>query len=76
MGAAMGRCVVKKHAMEFVSDPDTYKAVMLARWLVRTGKRGVPLATSIAARKYGVDVDEVRRLFSQVGGRAKRKATN
>jgi hypothetical protein len=57
------------HVMDFITNGSLYKAVMLARWLIRENRQIPPTACIIAARKYGVRREDVNYFVSQVAGR-------
>ena len=64
-----------KYLMEYIRDPDTYKAVMFARNMIRNG-RSAPVAIRIASRYWGVDISDVAHYVGQVGGRKKAEKHN
>jgi len=57
----------RRYTMDYIADPDLYKAVMFARTMIREGKPpGV--AISRAADYYGVETADVARYVGQAGG--------
>ncbi len=58
----------QRYAMDYISDKDTYKAVMFACKMIKDGK-GVRTSCRIAAHYYQCDVDDVNHYVSQRGGR-------
>ena len=64
---------VPKHAyvMDYISDKDTYRAVMFARKMIRDGTRP-SIAIRKAAYYYQVDMSDVAHYVAQTGGRSKK----
>lgn len=56
------------YIMDYISDKDTYKAVMFACKLLREGKQ-YNQAIRTASRYYDVDTDDVKHYVSQRSGR-------
>lgn len=56
------------YIMDYISDKDTYKAVMFACKMIRDG-RDFNSAIRIACRYYDTDMDDVRHYVSQRGRR-------
>jgi hypothetical protein len=57
-----------KYVMDYIKDPDVYKAVSFARAMIRKGETPA-IANRIAAHYYGVDVHDVAHYVAQVAGR-------
>ena len=58
-----------KYMMDYISDKDTYKAVMYACKLISQYGKDYHTAVRIASHHYGVDMDDVRHYMSQRAGR-------
>ena len=56
------------YIMDYISDKDTYKAVMFACKMIRDGK-DFNSAIRTACRYYDTDMDDVRHYVSQRGRR-------
>lgn len=56
------------YAMDYISDRDTYKAVMFACKLLQEGN-SYTKAVGIACRYYDANPDDVRHFLSQRSGR-------
>ena len=67
------KMAVPKHAyvMDYISDKDTYRAVMFARQMIRNGTHA-PIAIRKAAHYYQVDMSDVAHYVAQTGGRSKK----
>lgn len=57
-----------KYLMDYISDPDVYKAVMYARKMIREGVKP-PIAIRKASFHHHVDMKEVAHYVSQCAGR-------
>lgn len=57
-----------KYSMDYISDKNTYRAVMFARKMYREG-RSAENAIRIASRYYDVDMSDVAHYMGQVAGR-------
>ena len=58
-----------EYVMDYINDRDTYKAVMYARKMIRSGTRP-PIAIRKAAFYYQVNIGDVAHYIAQVGGRS------
>ncbi len=56
------------YSMDFISDKNTYKAVMFACSMLKQG-RSYTSAIGIASKYYNVNPDDVRHFVSQRSGR-------
>ena len=57
----------RRYAMDYIPDPELYKAVMFARKMIRDGTPA-GIANTRAANYYDVDVSDVARHVGQAGG--------
>jgi hypothetical protein len=58
-----------KYIMDYISDKNTYKAVMYACKLIREYGKGYHDAVRIASNTYDVDANDIRHYMSQRSGR-------
>lgn len=58
------------YSMDYISDKDTFRAVMFACKLLKGGK-SYTKSIAIACDYYGVNPDDVRHFVAQRGGRAR-----
>lgn len=64
------KCVATSpYAMDYISDKDTYKAVMYCCSLIRKYKKGYHEAVRIASYTYKVPMEDIRHYMSQRSGR-------
>ena len=56
------------YVMDYISDKDTYRAVMFACKMIKAGK-SFHQAIRTACRYYNADMDDVRHYVSQRGRR-------
>lgn len=63
------------YIMDYISDKDTYKAVMFACQMIRNGTRP-QIAIRKAAYYYDVDMTDVAKYVGQRGGNKKKENSN
>lgn len=56
---------------DYIEDPKLFRAVSLARWLMREQGVAPARANFIAAKKYGFDTTDVAHYTGQLGGRVR-----
>jgi len=62
----------RHYAMDYISDPILFKAVMFARSMIRNGKPA-GLANTIAANYYEVEVSDVAHYVGQAAAHSRRR---
>lgn len=69
-GGVLAMAIPKhKYLMDYISDPDVYKATMYASNLIRQYHQSAAVAIRKAAYTYKVDVKDVAHYVGQRGGR-------
>jgi hypothetical protein len=62
----------RRYAMDFIPDPDLFKAVMFARRMIQEGTPA-GVANTRAARYYRVEVSDVAHYVGQAGGTCRQR---
>jgi hypothetical protein len=67
-----GRRYKRRYAMDYIPDPQLFKAVMFALQMMREGKPPA-VASTVAADYYDFPVSDVAHYTGQAAGNAKKR---